>query len=73
MYLVVNIGCIECRVSSNIVGLFSTKEEADAVCKLCDEHYWWRDGGQNRFEVFDLPSIGIIHPDYPKASTKGTK
>ena len=32
-YLVMNIGCIECGVSSKIVGLFADRARADAV--LC--------------------------------------
>lgn len=68
MYLVVNIGCIECGVSSNIVGLFATKDEAERVCKICNEKYTWRDGGQHNFEVFELPPVGVVHADYPEAS-----
>jgi hypothetical protein len=53
-YLVFNIGCIECGVSSNVVGLYATQEEADAVAAKCDSKLGWREGGQNHFEVFDL-------------------
>lgn len=68
MHLVINIGCIECGVSSNIVGMFATKDEADRVCEICNEKYEWRNGGQNNFEVFDLPPVGVVHADYPEAS-----
>jgi hypothetical protein len=53
-FLVFNIGCIECGVSSNVVGTYETKEEADAVAEKCGEALAWRHGGQNSFEVFDL-------------------
>lgn len=68
MYLVINIGCIHCRVSSNVVGLFATKEEADRICDICNEKYDWRNGGQNNFEVFELPPVGVINAEYPEAS-----
>lgn len=52
-FLVMNIGCIECGVSSNIVGFYVTKEEADAVAEKCQDSLSWREHGQNSFEVFD--------------------
>lgn len=53
-WLVFNIGCIECGVSSNIVGTYATEEEALRVAKLLNDKLDWREGGQNFFEVFDL-------------------
>ena len=53
-YAVVNIGCIECGVSTNVVGTYQTNEEADAVASALDAKLSWREGGQNAFEVFDL-------------------
>ena len=53
-WMVFNVGCIECGVSSNVVGFYSTEEEADRVAKTCEDHLHWREGGQNAFEVFDL-------------------
>lgn len=53
-YMVFNIGCIECGVSSNVVGVYESKEEADAVARLCQSKLHWRQRGQNSFEVFDL-------------------
>ena len=63
-YVVVNIGCIECGVSSDIVGVFANKEKAYAIASACDDKYNWREGGQNAFEVFELPEPEIINPDY---------
>jgi hypothetical protein len=52
--MVFNIGCIECGVSSNVVGVYESKEEADTVARLCQSKLHWRQRGQNSFEVFDL-------------------
>jgi hypothetical protein len=59
-----NIGCIECGVSSNIVGLFADKARADAVAEACDDKHSWRQHGQNNYEVFELPEPEIIDPEY---------
>lgn len=53
-WMVFNVGCIECGVSSDVVGFYATKEEADRVAKTCEDHLHWRQGGQNAFEVYDL-------------------
>ena len=55
-YLVFNIGCIECGVGSKIVGVFDDKLIADQIAESCRKKYSWRDGGQNEFEVFELPA-----------------
>jgi hypothetical protein len=55
-YLLFNIGCIECGVSSGVVGVFTDKIKADKLASICDEHHHWREGGQNSYEVFELPS-----------------
>ncbi len=53
-WMVFNIGCIECGVSSDVVGLFATEKEANKVADACREIFDWREGGQNGFEVYDL-------------------
>lgn len=63
-WIVVNIGCIECGVSSDIVGVFSSKSKANKVAKDLDETHAWREGGQNSFEVFEMPQIDKINPEY---------
>ena len=52
-WLVFNVGCIECRVSSNVVGLYATEAEAMNVASILNDKLSWREGGQNSFEVFD--------------------
>lgn len=63
-YIVVNIGCIECGVSSGIVGIFADEKRARDVAEACCNKYSWREGGENDFEVFDLPEPETINPDY---------
>lgn len=64
MYLVMNIGCLECGVSSKVVGVFADKAKADEVATSCDETHAWREGGQNAFEVFELPTVGNTDAEY---------
>ncbi|OPZ24588.1 MAG: hypothetical protein BWZ03_00063 [bacterium ADurb.BinA186] len=63
-YVVVNIGCIECGVSSDIVGCFETKEEAESTSQKLNENKdaRWRNGGQNSYETFELKNE--INPEY---------
>ena len=60
MFVVVNVGCIECCVPSNIVGMFSDKIKADSIAAKCEDVFEWRHGGQNTFEVFELKEDGVI-------------
>lgn len=64
MYLVMNIGCIECGVSSKIVGIFADYARAEAVADACNELHSWREGGQNLYEVFELPEPEIVDAEY---------
>ncbi len=57
-WLVVNIGCIECGVSSNVVGLFATEAEATSLARRLDRTHGWREHGQNEFEVYRCPQVG---------------
>lgn len=64
MWLVFNVGCIECGVSSNVVGIFVRKGKADEIAKTLNEKYNWREGGQNSYEVFELNRVGDIAEEY---------
>ena len=68
-FVVANIGCIECGVSSGIVGVFATKDEAERIATTLndDKHYSWREGGQHSYEVFALVNPGPIAPEYGAA------
>jgi len=46
-----NIGCMECGVSSDVVGIYDTKDEAEAVAS---KQEGWRDGGQSVAKVFEI-------------------
>ena len=70
MYMVFNIGCIECGVSSKIVGLFADKLKAEEVRKMCEDKHHWRDNGQNAFEVFELPQPEHIDEEYTQGETQ---
>ena len=70
-YLVFNIGCIECLVSSDVVGTYASIEKAKDVADKCNEKLSWRDGGQNSFEVFDL--LAPQSSEYVDALTEASK
>ena len=53
-WMVFNVGCIDCGVSSNVVGFYATEDEAYRIVDFLDDHLSWRGGGQNSFEVFDI-------------------
>ena len=65
-WIVVNIGCIECGVSSNIVGVFTDKVRADDLAASLYDTHDWREGGQNTFEVFPMPEDDTVNPEYQK-------
>jgi hypothetical protein len=65
--MVFNVGCIECGVSSNVVGLFTDKVKADELAYKLHETHGWREGGQNAFCVFELPEQDdVIAEEYTK-------
>ncbi len=68
LYIVVNIGCIECVVPSGLVGVFEDKDEALKVQRQCAEKLRWRNEGQNYYQIFEIESTNfnmIIDPyDY---------
>ena len=66
MYLLMNIGCMECGVSSNVVGIYQDKAAAEAFAEKLGVSHGWREGGQNSFEVFDLPEPEITNDEYTK-------
>lgn len=51
-----NIGCIECGVKSDVVGVFTDEKIAEDIAARCAEKYSWRQHGRNEFEIFELPS-----------------
>ena len=69
-WIVVNVGCIECGVSSGIVGVFDSLDVARKVIATCYADLPWRGGGQNDFEVFDLSAPPA--DEYSRVITKAT-
>ena len=63
-YIVVNIGCIECGVSSNIVGVFDDDIKANEIAAKLNDTHEWREGGQNAYEVFPMPELNVINEEY---------
>jgi len=67
MWVLVNIGCIECGVSSNVVGVYADKDAAERDADILRDRLDWREGGQNGYVVFPLPEPGVIDAEYRKA------
>jgi hypothetical protein len=64
MWIVMDIGCIECGEPSDLVGTFTTEERASAVCKQLNNSSATRQGGQHDFEVFALGAPNVIDAEY---------
>lgn len=73
MWLLINIGCIECGVSSQVVGLFSSQERAEGLRATLNDKAGWREYGQNSYEVFPLPEAETINDEYLEYLTEETK
>lgn len=63
-WILVNIGCIECGVSSDIVGVYSDKNKAEEIMNSLDAIASWRQGGENRYIVFEMPEIDVTKIEY---------
>ena len=71
MWLVFNVGCIECGVSSNVVAVYPTEQEANAVAEKLNEVHSWREGGQNSYEVFELNKAYEVSDEYKEILSDG--
>lgn len=56
MNIVVNVGCLECGIPSNIMGVFSDKARAPT--------HRWRNDGHNRYLVFPMPEVDTVTTEY---------
>lgn len=52
-YIVIDVGCHECGVESELVGVYDDKKTADKVAEKTNPERW-RDGGQSIPEVFEV-------------------
>lgn len=53
-FLAFDIGCIECGEESAVIGLFATKEAAEAACKEASKKQKENWHGQHSMEVFEI-------------------
>lgn len=69
-FLLMNIGCIECGVTSAIVGVYTDRTFAEQLAEKLNSTraFSWREGGQNHYEVFELPLTNSTHTDYASAT-----
>lgn len=58
-YVVVDIGCIECREKSGVLGIFTNKKEAEKVAKKYEEIQSNNWCGQHCFEIFEVKEENI--------------
>lgn len=70
-WMVFNIGCIECGVSSAVVGRYATEDEARHVADILADTMNWREDGQNHFEVFNLSAVP--DPEYQAAIARAAR
>lgn len=55
VWVVIDVGCHECGVGSEPVGVYATEEAAtQAAAERDKETGCWRDGGQTYCEVFEM-------------------
>lgn len=61
MYVVVDIGCIECGEPSDVVAVFALEADADRFAGTYTDpgHRWGHPGwyGQHSVQVFKLPEV----------------
>lgn len=57
VWVVIDVGCHECGVGSEPVGIYSTEAKAEAARVAREaETQGWRDGGQTICDVFEMES-----------------
>lgn len=55
VWVVIDIGCFECGVGTEPIGIFTTRDQAQAAADARNaETNYWRDGGQTSCEVFEM-------------------
>lgn len=61
LWVAVDIGCIECGETSAVLGVFSSKEQAQSACDEHQARLAQTRSGQHSFEVFGVDGIDVIH------------
>lgn len=60
LHILMEIGCIECGMGSEVVGVFDSRAVAERAAAECHDKFHWRYGGENSFEVFDIDTdVGL--------------
>lgn len=59
-YVAVDIGCIECGEDSAVLGVFSAKEKADAVCLEHADRQAKHWCGEHHFQVFEIEKMDCV-------------
>jgi len=63
MYLVIDVGCLECDEETYVVGVFEDKEQAeDVFIKLGGNHTYA--APQGRILMFELPEMNQVTSEY---------
>lgn len=62
-YLLFDVGCIECGESSDVVGVFTAREVAEAHAEKLNKDHGFT-GGQHSYEIFELPKNNVMNKDY---------
>lgn len=60
-YVVVDIGCLECGLGSNVIGIFTSKQEAENICKINSDRH---DHSSRDYQVFEVDCINSINKNY---------
>lgn len=69
-WILMNIGCIECGISSQIIGVFSDQKEAQKLASILKDKGYWEKGGKNHYEVFSLDSGFWVKGEYLELAYK---
>jgi hypothetical protein len=64
MFIVIDIGCIECGEDTNLAGVFDSEGEADIVADKLDNLPWR--GGEHSYEVFEVSDDRGLDERYQK-------
>lgn len=59
LFVAVDIGCLECGEPSEVLGIFTNKEEAEAICTEAEAYQAEHWHGQHEFQVFEVPEINV--------------
>lgn len=59
LYVAVDVGCIECGEPSGVIGVFTTRDAAQAACDSWFSYdSGWR-GGQHHYEVHEVAAVDV--------------